>query len=250
MSLHQGESTPKKVANDHPFLLALLVLLVVVIPGFVQSQRAVNKAQDTSEQAQSAVDRNEVVVRCLTKYATDLTDALQDRDTISVTAREAQQELWRKIRHYLADGSDQTPVLHAVRRYEKILRQLARVTSINPYPDLGECFGPEEKLSFEAAGIRLSSATIKTSASSWTPTCFGRRITIWGTKGNDVITGTDHSDVVFAWSGDDVIRTGKGNDFVCARWGDDIVNAGQGNDRVACGPGDDFAIQAEYTLSC
>jgi poly-gamma-glutamate synthesis protein (capsule biosynthesis protein) len=72
--------------------------------------------------------------------------------------------------------------------------------------------------------------------------CEGRRATVLGTPGADVIDGTDGADVIVARGGDDTIRTWAGDDIVCAGDGDDEVDAGYGIDRVWGGPGDDTLI--------
>ena len=59
------------------------------------------------------------------------------------------------------------------------------------------------------------------------PTCFGRRATLVGSSGNDVIEGTSRRDVIVAGAGNDVIRSLGGVDFVCG---------GAGNDRLYGGP--------------
>ncbi|WP_309646965.1 calcium-binding protein [Nocardioides sp.] len=60
--------------------------------------------------------------------------------------------------------------------------------------------------------------------------CGGRRVTISGTAGDDVITAT---------SADDVIATGDGDDVVDGLEGDDVICGGEGQDRLDGGPGDD-----------
>jgi len=62
------------------------------------------------------------------------------------------------------------------------------------------------------------------------PRCAGRRATIVGTAGRDVLRGTRRADVIVALGGNDVVRSARGNDVVCG---------GPGNDRVTGGPGDD-----------
>jgi Ca2+-binding RTX toxin-like protein len=62
------------------------------------------------------------------------------------------------------------------------------------------------------------------------PTCQGRRATIVGTGGDDVLIGT---------SGADVIVTGGGRDWVGASGGDDMICTGGASDVVIAGPGDD-----------
>ena len=61
----------------------------------------------------------------------------------------------------------------------------------------------------------------------------GRRCTVIGTPGNDVLTGT---------AGDDVICGLGGNDVLDGRGGDDLIDGGAGNDRLVGGAGDDTML--------
>jgi CSLREA domain-containing protein len=72
--------------------------------------------------------------------------------------------------------------------------------------------------------------------------CLGKKVTISGTSGNDVITGTAKRDVIKTLAGDDVVNALGGNDRVCAGGGSDQVKAKAGNDQVAGGSGNDKAI--------
>lgn len=63
-------------------------------------------------------------------------------------------------------------------------------------------------------------------------TCWGWRVTMFGTPGNDRITGTAGVDVIAAGSGNDTIKSLGGADIICAGDGDDVVEAGPGADTV------------------
>jgi Ca2+-binding RTX toxin-like protein len=71
------------------------------------------------------------------------------------------------------------------------------------------------------------------------PRCDGRRATIVGTDGNDVIQGTEKSDVIWAGPGDDTVYGGLGNDIICGGPGDDLIHGGRGNDWIEGGAGTD-----------
>ena len=71
------------------------------------------------------------------------------------------------------------------------------------------------------------------------PTCKGRKATIVGTAGPDLLTGTAGDDVVFAWSGEDRAFTFGGSDLICAGAGNDLVRSGRRSDTVLAGPGVD-----------
>jgi uncharacterized delta-60 repeat protein len=69
--------------------------------------------------------------------------------------------------------------------------------------------------------------------------CAGRRATIVGTAGRDVLRGTRRADVIVALGGNDVVRAAQGNDIVCGGPGNDTLTGGSGRDRLLGGPGND-----------
>ena len=74
--------------------------------------------------------------------------------------------------------------------------------------------------------------------------CFGKRPTIVGTEGADVLEGTPHRDVILGLGGDDTIFGGGGHpgDYICAGDGADGVLGGLGRDRIAGDGGDDVVL--------
>jgi Ca2+-binding RTX toxin-like protein len=72
-----------------------------------------------------------------------------------------------------------------------------------------------------------------------TPMCHGKRATIVGTGGGDVIKGTDAPDVIWAGPGDDKVYGGLGNDIICGGAGDDLIHGGRGNDWIEGDSGTD-----------
>ena len=72
-----------------------------------------------------------------------------------------------------------------------------------------------------------------------TPRCDGKKATIVGTSGDDVIQGTEKSDVIVGGPGDDKIYGGLGNDTICGGPGDDLIHGGRGNDWIEGGAGTD-----------
>jgi Ca2+-binding RTX toxin-like protein len=71
------------------------------------------------------------------------------------------------------------------------------------------------------------------------PMCHGKRATIVGTSGDDVIQGTDAPDVIWGGPGDDTIYGGLGNDIICGGAGDDLIHGGRGNDWIEGDSGTD-----------
>ena len=63
--------------------------------------------------------------------------------------------------------------------------------------------------------------------------------TIVGTDGDDVLTGGNGVDIIFAGDGNDIIDGGNGADIICAGPGNDTIIGGNGADVIDAGPGDD-----------
>ncbi|MGE5282785.1 MAG: calcium-binding protein [Chloroflexota bacterium] len=91
-----------------------------------------------------------------------------------------------------------------------------------------------------AAGMVLLSAFFVLGAvapEDEVPRCHGKRATIVGTEGDDVIHGTPGRDVIWGGGGDDEIFGGLGNDVLCGGPGADLIHGGRGNDLADGGPG-------------
>ncbi len=69
--------------------------------------------------------------------------------------------------------------------------------------------------------------------------CYGRRATIVGSHGPDVLTGTPGNDVIAGRRGNDVIDGRGGDDFICPGRGNDVAAGGDGDDNLDASPGDD-----------
>jgi Ca2+-binding RTX toxin-like protein len=68
--------------------------------------------------------------------------------------------------------------------------------------------------------------------------CHGRRATIVGTTGDDLLQGTPGRDVIWGDDGDDTILGSLGNDLLCGGSGSDLIHGGRGNDVADGGAGD------------
>jgi len=62
---------------------------------------------------------------------------------------------------------------------------------------------------------------------------------IYGTNGDDIITGDIGKDVIYGFGGDDIIYSFSGSDQVYAGAGEDYVDAGSGTDIIVAGLGND-----------
>ncbi|MGH8566786.1 MAG: choice-of-anchor Q domain-containing protein [Gammaproteobacteria bacterium] len=62
--------------------------------------------------------------------------------------------------------------------------------------------------------------------------CFGKRPTICGTEGPDLLRGTRRRDVIVGRRGNDTIRGLGGNDLICGGQGKDGLRGGKGNDML------------------
>ncbi|MDQ4024539.1 MAG: calcium-binding protein [Actinomycetota bacterium] len=65
--------------------------------------------------------------------------------------------------------------------------------------------------------------------------CFGRRATIVGTDGDDVVIGSRGDDVIVALDGSDEVYGLGGRDVICSGAGEDVADGGAGFDLVAGG---------------
>jgi len=74
------------------------------------------------------------------------------------------------------------------------------------------------------------------------PRCHGRRATVVGTAGDDVLHGTPGRDVIWGGPGNDTVYGRLGNDLICGGGGDDVIHGGRGNDEVFGGQGADRAF--------
>jgi Ca2+-binding RTX toxin-like protein len=77
------------------------------------------------------------------------------------------------------------------------------------------------------------------------PRCHGRRATIVGSEGPDVLRGTPGRDVIWGGGGDDTIEGALGNDLICGGPGDDLIHGGRGNDVVDGGAGNDDQVYGD-----
>ncbi len=75
--------------------------------------------------------------------------------------------------------------------------------------------------------------------------CHGRRATIVGTEGNDVLRGTPGRDVIWGGGGDDTIFGSLGNDLLCGGPGSDVIHGGRGNDVIDGGAGNDDRVYGD-----
>jgi len=63
---------------------------------------------------------------------------------------------------------------------------------------------------------------------------------ILGTFEDDIITGTQFADLIFAFGGNDIISGGQGNDCIIGGGGDDFIFGNAGSDHLVGGEGNDI----------
>jgi len=63
---------------------------------------------------------------------------------------------------------------------------------------------------------------------------------ILGTFEDDIITGTQFADLIFAFGGNDIIFGGQGNDCIIGGGGDDFIFGNAGSDHLVGGEGNDI----------
>src|SRR5438132_11743976 len=88
-------------------------------------------------------------------------------------------------------------------------------------------------------GAVFSLNTVPAVGRTVTPTCHGRKATIVGTPGNDLLRGTRGADVIVGLGGNDIILGKGGDDVICGNGGDDELIGFSGNDILLGGSGFD-----------
>ncbi|HET9591836.1 MAG TPA: calcium-binding protein [Solirubrobacterales bacterium] len=94
-------------------------------------------------------------------------------------------------------------------------------------------------LVFAFAACAVSAVAATRAQEEDLPRCHGRKATLVGTDGNDVLQGTPERDVIWGAGGDDLIYGSLGNDLICGGPGNDQIHGGRGNDEVDGGGGSD-----------
>jgi Ca2+-binding RTX toxin-like protein len=78
-----------------------------------------------------------------------------------------------------------------------------------------------------------------------TPDCWGRKVTVWGTPGRDVIEGKASGEVIHGLGGDDIISSGNTSqgpyapDFICGGAGADTLRGSEVDETLVGGSGND-----------
>lgn len=73
---------------------------------------------------------------------------------------------------------------------------------------------------------------------------------IYGTSGNDNLTGTPGNDIILGFEGNDNIEGNSGNDCLLGGPGDDKINGNNGEDYIDGGPGDNRLNGNNGTDTC
>lgn len=72
---------------------------------------------------------------------------------------------------------------------------------------------------------------------------------IFGTNGNDTLTGTNRSEVFSGRQGDDTVQANYGSDLIYGGGGDDVLNGNAGNDIIYGGGGPVYADLKDFTVA-
>jgi Ca2+-binding RTX toxin-like protein len=76
------------------------------------------------------------------------------------------------------------------------------------------------------------------------PSCQGRPATCVGTEGDDLLWGTEDSEVIVTLGGDDVVQADEGDDIICLGPGNDAAHGARGDDFIFGGEGNDWLFGA------
>jgi Ca2+-binding RTX toxin-like protein len=113
-------------------------------------------------------------------------------------------------------------------------RNHRKMKAVRPGPRAGRAGGALAVLATAFAVTSLASAGV-----SQRPECYGERITVLGTSGDDSLAGTPRDDVIAGLGGADTIEAAAGDDIVCAGDGDDTISGGPGDDSISGDAGND-----------
>lgn len=94
-------------------------------------------------------------------------------------------------------------------------------------------------LTLAMVSVVLSPGTVGAQVAT---TCAGKKATIVGTNGADVLRGTPGADVIVGNGGADRIFGAGGNDIICGNAGPDYIQGGPGRDTIIGGFGNDRII--------
>lgn len=124
-----------------PWILALTIVTCVVTPGMWRLQQLQNDLEHQQKLTQSQVEQHLRIVRCVTQYAKDMTDSLQERDVANQHSIEDRKRVWERIDAFLSPPPKPSPqpLLDAIDDYNKSLDSLNRSRLVNPYPDVQPC---------------------------------------------------------------------------------------------------------------
>jgi len=240
--------------DKHPFVAAVIVIMLMVIPGLLRIEQVASDARKAAASAKATADtnrrvalRNEQTVQCITEWVQDETAALRSRDAIADTWRGAAEQLWEEIQKWLSvqppPPGDRTRarLVDAIADHREILDRLTRRDIANPYPKIQQCLDEpiNTNLTFQQIGLFGGYRT-----------CLGRGVTIPGGPGTDTLSGSDHADSIRSYRERDLISANGGKDRLCGGKGDDVLNGGHGFDRANGGRGHDVCVQIERARSC
>lgn len=97
--------------------------------------------------------------------------------------------------------------------------------------------------------VLLGGLLVVGGAAQAAPTCFGKRATIVGTRGDDTLRGTARPDVIHARGGVDRVLGAGGHDLICLGDGGsepaelpEVARGGAGDDRIAGADGHDALV--------
>jgi len=99
---------------------------------------------------------------------------------------------------------------------------------------------PTAQLLDDADKSNLTGLNLFQGQKDFTYNCSELKVNVHGTEKNDMLRGTNISDVIDALDGNDTIYGLEGGDIICSGNGDDLIFGGLGDDKIQGGNGDDL----------
>jgi hypothetical protein len=127
-----------KQVKERPFFSALVVLLIVMVPGYWRLENAVDTANDAAESAEQTAEDLETATLAQQKENEEIVlDACLTRNTASQNGRDRFTQLFNGIEAILLAQPDQTEA--EKERIEKFVDSLRNTVPLDPTTEDVDC---------------------------------------------------------------------------------------------------------------
>lgn len=234
-----------------------LFVLLIGLAGIGQSYYEQKEDERQDREQTVNVKRNSALIDCLVDNNRELRTRLDQQTALFITDIDSEDTTWKRVARFLKNpppgGSG--ALLVVVDDHRQVLAGIKKALNLNPYPNIEPCLrnigtiNAVDQLDVMLASDLRFASHVDLGSGPRTK-CFGRKVTIRGTRVSDLLIGTDGPDTIISYGGGDLIVAGGGRDRICSGRGSDTVNGGQGYDRAHCGPHRDRSLGVERPRRC